>query len=101
VAAGQCPIVEVSSPVEVRSGEPITFTAVVRGGDQCVAPTFIWSKSDGIMTTVDAGYREKPFTEVWIVPSGALPPQASPTVDPSEVRPPKPKSAKKAAKKRK
>jgi hypothetical protein len=39
------------------------------------------------LVTVDAGYREQPAVELWVVPSGANPPQASPTVDPREVRP--------------
>jgi hypothetical protein len=34
--------------------------------------------------TVDAGFKEKLTLELWIVPSGANPPQAEPTVDPSE-----------------
>ncbi len=42
------------------------------------------------IVTVDAGFREEPTVELWLVPSGVTPPQASPTVDPSEVRPPRP-----------
>lgn len=41
------------------------------------------------VVTVDGGYREKPTTELWLVPSGVTPPSASPTVDPAEVRPPR------------
>jgi hypothetical protein len=37
--------------------------------------------------TVDGGYREELTVELWIVPPGAAPPQATPTVDPSEVKP--------------
>ena len=36
--------------------------------------------------TVDGGYKEDLTVELWIVPSGATAPQASPTVDPSEVQ---------------
>ncbi len=40
-------------------------------------------------TFINGGYREEPTTELWIVPAGATPPMASPTVDPSEVTPAK------------
>ncbi len=35
---------------------------------------------------LDGGYRELPFTELWIVPSGGAAPKASPTVNPSATR---------------
>ncbi|HEX8147207.1 MAG TPA: hypothetical protein VF591_08515 [Pyrinomonadaceae bacterium] len=38
------------------------------------------------LVTVDGGFREELTVELWVVPSGATPPAASPTVDPSEVR---------------
>lgn len=38
------------------------------------------------IVTVDGGYREDLTVELWVVPSGAQPPTASPNVDPSEVR---------------
>ena len=38
------------------------------------------------IVTVDGGYRENLTVELWVVPSGAQPPTASPNVDPSEVR---------------
>jgi hypothetical protein len=41
------------------------------------------------IVTVDGGFREEPMMELWLVPSGAAPPQASPTVDPSEIKPAK------------
>jgi hypothetical protein len=44
----------------------------------------------GRIVTVDGGYREKCAVELWLVPPGVAPPPASPTVDPSEVRPPRP-----------
>ena len=50
--AAQCPKVQISSPVEVDSGETITFSASVTGGDQDVLPTYNWTVSDG---TISAG----------------------------------------------
>ncbi|HEY1403374.1 MAG TPA: PKD domain-containing protein [Pyrinomonadaceae bacterium] len=44
------------------------------------------------LVTVDGGFREEATTELWLVPSGATPPTASPNVDASEVqttRPPR------------
>jgi hypothetical protein len=38
------------------------------------------------IVTVDGGYKEDLTVELWVVPSGANPPTASPTVDPSEVQ---------------
>ncbi|HZT58733.1 MAG TPA: hypothetical protein VFA21_08930, partial [Pyrinomonadaceae bacterium] len=38
------------------------------------------------IVTVDGGYKEDLTVELWVVPSGATPPTASPTVDPSQVR---------------
>jgi hypothetical protein len=38
------------------------------------------------IVTVDGGYKEELTVELWIVPSGATPPTASPTIDPSEVK---------------
>jgi PKD domain len=38
------------------------------------------------VVTVDGGYREALTVELWVVPSGATPPAASPTVDPSQVK---------------
>ncbi len=55
------------------------------------------------IVALDGGYREEPTTELWIVPDGAVPPQASPTVDPSEIKTPvkkKPVPRKPAIKKR-
>ncbi|MGI9107253.1 MAG: Ig-like domain-containing protein [Pyrinomonadaceae bacterium] len=46
----------------------------------------------GRLVTVDGGFREEATTELWLVPSGAPPPTASPNVDASEVqttRPPR------------
>jgi hypothetical protein len=42
------------------------------------------------LATVDGGYREEASVELWLVPSGAQAPQATPNVDPSEVMPAKP-----------
>ncbi|MCA1635019.1 MAG: hypothetical protein LC802_15350 [Acidobacteria bacterium] len=38
------------------------------------------------IVTVDGGYREELTVQLWIVPQGATPPTAEPSVDPSEVR---------------
>ncbi|HEX7175965.1 MAG TPA: hypothetical protein VF240_11955 [Pyrinomonadaceae bacterium] len=38
------------------------------------------------VSTVDGGFREELTVELWVVPTGAQPPTASSTVDPSEVR---------------
>ena len=46
----------------------------------------------GRLITVDGGFREEATTELWLVPSGATPPTATPNVDASEVqttRPPR------------
>lgn len=40
----------------------------------------------GRLVTIDGGFKEEATTELWIVPTGASPPTASPSVDPSEVR---------------
>lgn len=39
----------------------------------------------GRIVTVDGGYREDLTVELWIVPQGATPPTASPTLQPSDV----------------
>ncbi|MGB8507046.1 MAG: hypothetical protein WCD76_01445, partial [Pyrinomonadaceae bacterium] len=39
------------------------------------------------IVTLDGGYREDLTVELWLVPTGATTPTASPTVDPSEVQP--------------
>ncbi|MFN2597590.1 MAG: Ig-like domain-containing protein [Pyrinomonadaceae bacterium] len=40
----------------------------------------------GRLVTVDGGFKEEATTELWIVPAGATPPTASPTVDASQVQ---------------
>jgi hypothetical protein len=40
----------------------------------------------GRLTVVDGGYREDLTVELWIVPTGATPPTATPTVEASEVQ---------------
>jgi hypothetical protein len=40
------------------------------------------------IVTLDGGYREAPTTELWIVPQDSTPPQAAPTVDPSDIKAP-------------
>ena len=39
------------------------------------------------VVTVDGGLREEPMTDVWFVPSGAKPPQPTPTVEPRAATP--------------
>lgn len=41
------------------------------------------------IVVLNGGFREQECVELWIVPSGATPPQPRPTVQPSEVRPPR------------
>ena len=47
----------------------------------------------GRVVTVDGGFREQPEVELWIAPTGATPPAASPTVNPRDVKPAKPTPA--------
>jgi len=42
------------------------------------------------LVTVDGGYKEEVTTELWLVPPGAIPPTATPTVDPSKLKTSKP-----------
>jgi hypothetical protein len=42
------------------------------------------------LVTIDGGYKEEVSTELWIVPAGALPPTASPTVDSGKAKSAKP-----------
>lgn len=39
------------------------------------------------VTVLNGGYREEDCVELWLVPRGATPPQATPTVQPGDVRP--------------
>jgi hypothetical protein len=39
------------------------------------------------ITVMNGGFREEDCVELWIVPSGATPPQATPTLQPGDVRP--------------
>jgi PEGA domain-containing protein len=40
------------------------------------------------LTIINGGYRETDSFEIWLCPPGAQPPQATPTVQPGDVRPP-------------
>jgi hypothetical protein len=51
VAPRQCPTVKVHSPYEVIDGAPLTFTALVSGGDNNVTPTYNWSVSAGTISS--------------------------------------------------
>src|ERR1700749_638080 len=42
------------------------------------------------IVTMDGGDKEQAAVELWVVPSGALPPTAAPTLAPSEVHEPTP-----------
>ena len=45
-------------------------------------------KMDGARTLSGVGgYREQPTIELWIAPEGDMPPMATPTVDPKDVKP--------------
>lgn len=50
------------------------------------------------IATEDGGFKEDLTVAVWVVPRGATPPQATPTVDPSEATVLKPKAARKSRK---
>ena len=39
------------------------------------------------LVVVNGGFREEDSVELWMVPSGAKPPQATPTVKASDVKP--------------
>lgn len=47
---------------------------------------------DSRLVVIDGGYREEPTTELWIVPNGATPPTATPTVVKPAKKPVKKKS---------
>jgi hypothetical protein len=46
------------------------------------------------VTTVNGGFREQPTIELWVVPSGAEPPKAMPTIKPNDAKPATPKTGK-------
>jgi hypothetical protein len=46
-----CPNIEVTSPKSVVADEPITFTAIIRGGDPKVTPTYNWSVSTNAVSS--------------------------------------------------
>ncbi|HJQ67672.1 MAG TPA: hypothetical protein VKA70_01785 [Blastocatellia bacterium] len=80
-----------------KAGEAKTMAAAAR--------TYLVKKRKIVaqqVMTLDGGFREEPTTELWLVPSGAEPPQATPNVDPSEVvgpiKPAKSKSKSKSSK---
>jgi len=39
------------------------------------------------ITVINGGFREEDCVELWIIPSGAVPPQPTPTVQAGDVRP--------------
>ncbi|HVG29252.1 MAG TPA: hypothetical protein VM864_05975, partial [Pyrinomonadaceae bacterium] len=54
----------------------------------------------GRLVTIDGGFQEEATTELWIVPTGATPPTASPTVDASEVQTTRPPTRRRGARRR-
>lgn len=60
-----------------------------KAADNATDYTMKVRKMDGARTLSGVGgYREQPAIELWIAPSGAAPPMATPTVAPEAVRPP-------------
>ncbi len=51
-ASADCPTVGTTCPATVESGQPITMTAQVEGGDVNVTPTYNWVVSAG---TIESG----------------------------------------------
>ncbi|MCA1641245.1 MAG: PKD domain-containing protein [Acidobacteria bacterium] len=54
----------------------------------------------GRLVTIDGGFKEEATTELWIVPTGATPPTASPTVDASEVKTTRPPTRRRGTRRR-
>jgi hypothetical protein len=52
------------------------------------------------LVTVDGGFMEEATTELWIVPTGATPPTASPTVDASQVQTTRPPTRRRGTRRR-
>ncbi len=48
-SAADCPDVSVSAPAYVSSGESITMTVSLSGGDANVTPTYNWTISNGVI----------------------------------------------------
>lgn len=88
-------------------GEPLTqgyiiaYTAASsRAGEKAAdkAKDYLANKRDiepARLVTVAGGPREQATIELWIVPSGAEPPKATPTVDPTKAKPASPTKPKK------
>ena len=69
-----------------RNSRPGTATSLLNMSKKYLVDT---RGIDGSrIVTVDGGHREHATTELWIVPQGSKPPQAEPTVDPSEIKAP-------------
>jgi len=59
-----------------------------KAADNATDYTMNVRKMDGARTLSGVGgYRERPIIELWIAPAGATPPNATPTVDPKDVKP--------------
>ncbi|HLL77086.1 MAG TPA: hypothetical protein VK421_17665 [Pyrinomonadaceae bacterium] len=58
-----------------------------KAADNATDYTINVRKMDGARTLSGVGgYREQPTVELWIAPAGGLPPMATPTVDPKDVK---------------
>jgi hypothetical protein len=69
-----------------------------KAADNATDYTMNVRKMDGARTLSGVGgYRERPTVELWIAPAGGAPPQATPTVDPKDVKPGAAPAAKPAA----
>jgi hypothetical protein len=72
-----------------------------RAADNATDYTMSVRKMDGARTlSGTGGYREQPTVELWIAPAGGMPPMATPTVDPRDVKPAPPKTPAKPAPKK-
>jgi len=82
-----CPTVTVNCPSQAPAGDPVTFTAVITGGDPNVTPTYNWSVTVG---TITSGQGTKTITVATpaglagrmtaVVEVGGYPPECNPLV---------------------
>ena len=71
-------------PKRTRQAAILYDTAGPRALDYLVAKRGINSPQ---IIVLNGGFREEDCVELWIVPSGASPPQATPTVQAGDVKP--------------
>jgi hypothetical protein len=72
-----------------RASPPGAATSLMNTAKKYLVDTR--SIEESRIVTVDGGYREFATTQLWLVPEGITPPQADPTIDPSEIKAPKTK----------